>query len=246
MKSSFTAIVLCSVCLYAADFWVSKPFLEWSDKEVERMLDNSPWSKTISIATGGGMSEGRRGANSDIGPANDPGTENPIAGPGGSGMGGGRSRNRNSSPEMNPISSMTVHVRWQTALPIKQALIKKKYGAEAGTSDEAKKALEAKENWYVIAVAGIGRGMVQGDGEKIKRELLEQTSLGAKGKEELKPADIQMGRADRSLELYFVFPRKTEFSEDDKEIEFATKLGGTTLKQKFRLKDMMYNGKLAL
>ena len=33
---------------------------------------------------------------------------------------------------------------------------------------------------------------------------------------------------------------------DDKEVEFSTRLGQTMVKQKFHLKDMVFNGKLDL
>jgi hypothetical protein len=141
---------------------------------------------------------------------------------------------------------MVLVVRWQTALPIKQAMLKMKYGAEATTSEEAKKVLESGTGLYVITVAGLGQGMLRGETDAVKKALLEQTSLSAKGKDELKPTDIQMGRAGRGMDLYFVFPKKVEFAVEDKEIEFTTKFGTINVKQKFRLKDMVFNGKLSL
>ncbi len=49
------------------------------------------------------------------------------------------------------------------------------------------------------------------------------------------------------MEVLFVFPRTTPFTVDDQEVEFATKLGRCrALKYKFKLKDMVYNGKLEM
>ena len=39
---------------FAADFWITKDFLQWSEKEVTKMLTNSPWARTVSITMGGG------------------------------------------------------------------------------------------------------------------------------------------------------------------------------------------------
>ena len=36
---------LAGVALAAADFWEEKDFTAWSDKEVEKMLTDSPWAK---------------------------------------------------------------------------------------------------------------------------------------------------------------------------------------------------------
>ena len=43
------AVLLCvSVCLSAAEPWKSKDYEKWSSKEVEQILNNSPWAKLIS------------------------------------------------------------------------------------------------------------------------------------------------------------------------------------------------------
>lgn len=168
------------------------------------------------------------------------------------GSAGGRGGRGGGGDAPGPIASTTLVVRWQTALPVKQALVKMKYGSEVTTSPEAKKILDSEEKAYVIAVSGVGPAMMGqgmrggGDPEAMKKALLEQTSLAVKGKDEVKPTAVQFGRVGRGFEVYFVFQKKDEFSMDDKEIEFVTRLGPVQVKQKFRLKDMVYNGKLAL
>ena len=34
---------------WGKDFWETKPFSEWSDEEVDRMLTDSPWAKSMSV-----------------------------------------------------------------------------------------------------------------------------------------------------------------------------------------------------
>lgn len=47
------ALVLTFVCLaMAANFWVSKPYTQWSHSDAARMLTDSPWSKTTTLTTG--------------------------------------------------------------------------------------------------------------------------------------------------------------------------------------------------
>jgi hypothetical protein len=62
----------------------------------------------------------------------------------------------------------------------------------------------------------------------------------------LKPSDVEFTAAQASVEARFHFPRSVPYTLDDKEVEFATKLGDLSLKYKFRLKDMVFNGKLEL
>ena len=33
----------------AVDFWNAKPYTEWSQKEVETVLTDSPWARKISV-----------------------------------------------------------------------------------------------------------------------------------------------------------------------------------------------------
>jgi hypothetical protein len=41
-----------AIWLFAANFWDTKPFTEWSDKELEKLLQDSPWGDRMSVRTG--------------------------------------------------------------------------------------------------------------------------------------------------------------------------------------------------
>jgi hypothetical protein len=75
---------------------------------------------------------------------------------------------------------------------------------------------------------------------------MDSSSLSAKGKDPVKPSDVQFALSQAANDMIFHFPRSAPFTLDDKEVEFATKLGDFTLKYKFKLKDMVYNGKLEM
>ncbi len=250
-RNTLAAALAGALSLYAADFWQSKPFSEWSEKDTQRMVENSPWSKPVSVAIGGtdgpraGRGRGNRGGNDGMGETAGAGStggliEDPMSNV------GGRNRNAGGGDVTGPIATATFIVRWQSALPVKEALLKQKYGSEVGASPEAKKVLEADEKVYVIALAGVAGGMLRGDMENIKKALLGATALSAKGKDDLKPVDVQFGKAAKGFEIYFFFPKKIEYSVDDREIEFNSKLESIMVRQKFKLKDMMFDGKLAL
>ena len=51
--------IVVGAALAAADFWDEKDFTMWSDKEVEKMLRDSPWSRRVTIAIRG---QGDRGS----------------------------------------------------------------------------------------------------------------------------------------------------------------------------------------
>src|ERR1700691_4314639 len=43
---------LCAVALFAADFWKTKDYTQWSSEEVTKVLTDSPWAKEISVSSG--------------------------------------------------------------------------------------------------------------------------------------------------------------------------------------------------
>lgn len=43
------AILLMSAVVWAGEPWESKPYDKWNKKDVERVLDHSPWATVISV-----------------------------------------------------------------------------------------------------------------------------------------------------------------------------------------------------
>lgn len=237
--------------LWAADSWQNKPAAEWSDKDVQKVLTNSPWSKNVGVAAGGptdsGIMPGRdgRGIGGDESQGRTGATQMPGAG---AGIPGGNVPSRTlDGPESQTAMSIPILVVWESALPVKQALARRKFGAEAGTSPEAKKFLDENGS-YLIAVSGIPPSFAREI--QMKAAILHNTSLAVKGKEPLHPTDIQTGgvngMSNKDVEAIFIFPKTTAFDAGDKEVEFSTQLGPASIRCKFRLKDMLYQGKLEL
>jgi hypothetical protein len=76
--------------------------------------------------------------------------------------------------------------------------------------------------------------------------MLQQAALVVKGKEPIKPVDFMLEENGPSREALFAFPKTNPITEEDKEVEFNLRIGDIYIKQKFRLKDMVFNGKLEL
>jgi hypothetical protein len=241
------AIGVCSISLFAADFWQSKPYTEWSDKEVQKLLSNSPWSKEVVVSlggAGGGTGKGSRRGGGGGGGGGDASFDGPAMGSGGGNAGTGGRQNVSEVGGGAPSGgspSMNLVVSWRTALPLRQAIAKQKFGAEAGTSPEAKKVIEEPQKYYVIVISGLPARMGRG-GPEMKEMLLKNTSLNIKGKEPIVPSDLQSS----GTTALFLFPKTVAIDMDDKEVEFSTRLGQTIVKTKFKLKDMVFDGKLDL
>ena len=58
LKKLPVLLLLCALCVWAADFWTTKPFTEWNEKEVQKLLTDSPWVGKVTMS-GGGRAPGR-------------------------------------------------------------------------------------------------------------------------------------------------------------------------------------------
>jgi hypothetical protein len=227
-----------AMCLWAADFWQTKPYTDWTDKEVEKIETNSPWSKQVPLSVGGGgrgpdTSRGKHGATG-------------VDADTGMGVGSSSRSNPKEVDDGQPGgSTQMLFVSWRSALVFREAVAKAKFGGEAATSADAKKILTEEPKTYVIMISGLSARAVRG-GDKMKESLMPNTFLTVKGKDPIQATDVQTGGNEQRPVVVFTFPRTAAITLDDKDVEFSTKLGAIAVKQKFHLKDMVFNGKLDL
>ncbi len=188
--------------------------------------------------------------------------------PGGGYPGGGGYPSGGGYPDDNGngggrIEPMNVTIRWESAAPVQQALMRQRSLAE----DESKKLADLSQKDYVIALLGFrmpaqGRNRY-GDSDdqsapdndrdrnntgndRLRSQLLEAAQLTPKGGHTVYPEDVQFEGPRGSETIRLLFPRTTAISAGDKEVDFLLQMRGVKLEHKFRLSDMQYEGKLAL
>jgi len=237
-------LFIFALAAFAEDFWKVKPYTEWNEKEIKRMLTNSPWAREISEGMqGGGMpmggGGGRGGRKGGGGAPSFDASESGNGGGGGGGMRGGDSGG-------GGAPSVTAKIRWQTALPIKQALLKQKFGVEAGSSRQAQDILKATDDIYLVVMEGLPMAMAQRAGQKLPEIVKHATTLKHGDKKPIAASDVRLGMVDKKIVAYIVFPRTEPIVLEDKDVEFISKLGPMEFKKKFKLADMVVDGKLSL
>lgn len=157
---------------------------------------------------------------------------------------------------------MNVTLRWASALPIQQALLR-----QGGMSaDESKTIAEAAPKDYVIELLGFrmpsgrrrssdvdssdssgdDRSRPDQKDDALRSRLIDAAQLIPKGKSPIYAEDVQFEGPNGATEIRFLFPKTKAISADDKEVVFRMETQGTKLEHKFRLSDMTYQGKLAL
>ena len=252
-----TSILSVGVAI-AASSWQKEDPSQWTSEDVYQILNNSPWSKAVSVVVSArGPGYGEQGAgNGGNGGTWGNGGQMPGGGMGrggglgGGGMpGGGMGRGRgNTSGYPNAEQPATVTVQWESALPVRLADAKR----SGETADPA--AMKPLKE-YVIAVIGLpksgfgsrwpasGSDEDVGDGE-VADHLKVMTVLSV-GHERLNPTRVELNQG-RDARAVFHFEKSEPITLKDKDAEFRISSDRMEIRKKFALKDMEYQGKLEL
>lgn len=214
--------------LSAADFWDKKEFVQWNDKEVERIFLNSPWSKKVSISVGpamgafaggggaGGRARGGGGGGAPGGAGGGaPGGGGGRRGGGGGGFGGGGGQMPASAPSLDLL------VRFDEALPVKHAKVKYRLGESTEIAPAMQQYLDQEEEYYVVSVEGLPQMLARFQEEP--ERLATTARLRRKGKDDLYPAKVDV-RTDGSVVFRYHFVKAVPIELADKEVEFYMKL----------------------
>ena len=245
-KLAFFA-ALAPAVLWAADVWETKPFQDWSDKNIQKIFNNSPWARQARAVLGSTTpaATGRSGQPA-IGDAssNDSGVPKGRE-PAGAGRMGSAPSDFDQGPQS--LQQIPVIVRWQSALPLRQAQMREKYGKEAATSPEAQKFLTDEPSIYVVTISGLAGSLVSaGGGDQARQNIAEKSTLTVKGRQPLHAIDVDFLPVGSTVDVLIGFPRSTGITLEDQEVELASEIGRATVRYKFKLKDMVVRGKLEL
>jgi len=211
--------VACAA-LAAANFWESKPFLEWSDKEAEKVLNDSPWASLIAVPL------------PNRGPV-------PTADTGGGGRGGG---GRGGAEGFGPAAQrVRLTISWRSALPLKQAVARQQMGKSGTITPEEQAALDHDDGLYVVAIQGLPPQYTRAGPNNIIEAFLRREGKPAIGATK---ASTQMTRG--GAVLLVGFPKTDPITVSEGDVEFDIKMGEFGFKKKFKLKEMVYKGELTL
>lgn len=210
---------------WAKDFWNEKKAADWTDDEIQQLLNKSPWAKDASIfdsAAHKGLSTAPRTgglSRRSGGRTTTPGSATPLPG--------------------SPANWKAI-VLWESALPVREAV-------------KAARSKDAEENYIIALIGDIpGVGVPSDDDEPAERKakmdnLIENTRLERKDD----PLELQQVKIAPKTPLLpagtlFYFSRVLPIMPEDKQVTFVTKVGPLEVKCKFTLRDMLYRGNLEL
>jgi hypothetical protein len=263
---------LFAIALNADDFWNKKQPGQWSADEIDRLLLNSPWARPAKVSVepgaygdpagrdqgpgqGTGSPGGGRGGRGGLGRIGGLGI--PLPGGGGVGLpgGGGRTPGGRSGGGRDGRTSASaapkVTVRWDSALPIKDA-----FGRSPG-DDVCRTKSATESEYYTICAFGFpastqrfkredsAETTSQDDAEHMKQVLMDQTSLHGKDQSSIFPKSVEIIPMGGTRAVLFMFPKDSRI-QDNQELEFDSQVGRLKVKATFKPKGMKYRGKREL
>jgi hypothetical protein len=220
-------VALAGAVAWADDFWDEKSFLEWDNKELRKMMTDSPWAKKaqVKVSRGGDFAIAPTSGSVSSRNMTDPGS----GGGGSFGRGGGTPR-------------IDLFVMWQSAQPLKKAIVKSQVGNSNDVSAEQQQYLDREEEHYVVVLGSVPPDFARAF-ENLEG-IEEKISLDRKGKEKIFIQEIRV--QTMAGEVHFLFPRTEAITVEDKDIELNVDMDGLRFKKKFSLKDMVVDGKLEI
>jgi len=232
MAGVLAAVLFAAAAVYASDVWKDKDFENWDQKDVDKILKDSPWTKQVQY--GGGGSGAMDAPFSQ--PASESAHDN-IS------NGGKLSASQGTAASAGMGAATNFFVRWYSSRTVREAMARQR--EMKGTSaDEARKNLTTEMDTYEIVVQSTNLSTFSKEGEE---SLKEHSYIMLKSnKDKIAPTRVivQKGLGDRAVAVVYDFARKSASGEPtiaptEKGVEFFTKAGNTPLTVSFDITKMV-------
>jgi hypothetical protein len=237
LKLKVTGVFTAVVLLAAGDpSWKSKASPKWTEDEARQILADSPWAKTTKAGIARLQSEDQRREGGNMGQPRGIGYDGIEAGKTPVPVPKNALDLFKVDSTVRPEQSVTLLLRWESALPIRIAELKS-HVLEPPT-------LEG--DGYRLAVYGIPGKSYNGDPQSLGNPLKQQAFLKREGKKDVKPSSVEVFQLGDGLVVTYLFPLSAEISRKDGRIEFEARIGRIGIIQFFNLEEMQFEGRLEL
>lgn len=232
---TFFIFTLAAISLaWAADApWKGKPYDQWNDKDLERVFGDSPWARISTIVRTWNSASSGSGTSSA-------GNDSRRAAGGANPAGRGAPQSGSNAPETDDLN---FYVHWASSRVMRAASARKAvlHGGKADL-DVAKYASQPQDE-YQISVQSEDMSPFLRHDEKFYQanSFLELK----KSKTKISPTHVSYERDDKGVSTaVFFFPKKTAsgdpiISDQEKNVEFSTKIEGATLRVTFEPQKMI-------
>jgi hypothetical protein len=233
--SGMGVLLVALVAWAGGDPWKEKPYQQWDEKEVRRVLTDSPWAKLVRVNASwkGGSSEGQEAG------------ERPAARPQPQGgmsrgypSGGGTQPGAGESGESQAPQAAFL-VRWNSSRAVRGAAYRSAILSGQMKQAEVEKLMAQPSADYEVLVTGPDMTPFAGaDEDALKGAAFLQAK---RSKQKVAASRVQIQRAPDGKgvsAVLFSFPKKAENGEaeivpDEKNVEFVMALPNFSLRSSF-------------
>jgi hypothetical protein len=228
------SLIFFALLLAADPTWRAKTVADWTEQDARDVLESSPWAKVVLAGIAPRESEDQRREGGNMGQSHGVGYDgiddrifrsevlgNPLGGA------------EKSGP---PLPVIRLLVRWESALPVRAAEFKVHESGPPTLSD----------NGYTIAVYGIPVKNFKGDPKRLGEPFKNLAALRRNGKDDVKPASVEVFQLDGGAAVVYRFPLSAEISARDTLVEFSALIGRLRVSQMFHIDQMQFGGKLEI
>jgi hypothetical protein len=252
---SSAVLIVAALVFAGGDPWKAKPYQQWDDKDVKKILEDSPWAKIVQVDIN--WKAGKISSSTDMGgpvPANQQqasaGANQPMGG-GGKSMGGSQpatpatnSPVAGSGDAGNSSGQAAFLVRWVSSRTIEKAVYRKAELAGQMKPEDVEKELAKQVDVYELVVFGPDMTPFQSADEdtlKTSAFLVEK-----KTKQKISPYKVEVTRSQDGTKVQavaFAFLKKAAngevtIPEDEKGVDFNCFVGGAKIRASFDISKM--------
>jgi hypothetical protein len=235
-RQALCLVPLTAILLLAADpFWKDKPAPLWTKDDVRQILTDSPWAKTVKAGVIRPESEDQRRASGKMGQDHGVGFDGIASRAASSPKSAGNLLSRGPNGDVHTTGQVILlHLRWETALPVRLAQLKADGIEPLGLPGEG----------YNLAVYGVPGSGFKGDPKRLGDPLKKDAVLRRQGKKDVRPSDVEVFQREEGVVVLYQFPASAEIGKNDEHVEFDAQIGRIVVAQSFDVSEMEFQGKL--
>ncbi len=224
------ATVFVAINAWAGDPWKEKPYKDWDEKDVRKILSDSPWSKPVEIER-----EKKHGLEAPegaptVGSARDEDEEDERE---------EKDHGRGRGEEEKKEDEVKFVARWVSSRTLREASVRGQVLQKRISEAEADKYLPPAPEDYELAVVGTDMTPFQSVSESTLKS--QSFLMGKKSKERITASQVEIVRGSdgkRINAIVFHFSKKSTagqaiVSAEEKELKFVCRAGTTEIKVSF-------------
>lgn len=225
--------------------WERPAFPNWDADFIDEMLTDSPWARPLTVKFPWQPAPRHQPLLTGfLQLAGDIPLPGRIPGGGRTTGGGPRPDSRPSGPVQPVQTEMYLTVRFSSALPIRQALALMEFGRSGLDDPRAVQLLNAEPEECVVEVAGFPTISMNRGAAALAEDLRKSARLTVKGSEPVAAKTAEVPEHGMHLVATLRFPRLGDLPVSEGVLQFSASSGTIRIEQPFKLKQMVYRGRL--